>query len=192
VKKSEESNTDADGEEEALAEEEVEIPEALRDLPEGYAISPQTAYLMSSLLQGVVRHGTGWRAKSLKRPVGGKTGTTNDLYDAWFIGFTPDLVAGTWVGFDQEAPLGKHETGSRAASPIFVNFMKEVYNDRPVDAFPTPEGIVFAKIDALTGLLATPDQKENVIYEAFREGSAPTKTAGQAEVNAGSLFREEF
>lgn len=170
----------------------VELPDSLKELPPGYAISPQTAYLMTSLMQGVVQHGTGWRAKALKRPVGGKTGTTNDLYDAWFIGFTPDLVAGTWVGFDQEAPLGKHETGSRAASPIFVNFMKDVYEGQPVKDFPIPDGIVFAKIDAKTGLLAAPDQTEDVIFEAFKEGTAPTKMASQAEVETGIFLREEF
>lgn len=170
----------------------VELPDSLKDLPPSYAISPQTAYLMTSLLQGVVQHGTGWRAKALKRPVGGKTGTTNDLYDAWFIGFTPDLVAGAWVGFDQEAPLGKHETGSRAALPVFVDFMKDVYEDQPVKDFPVPDGIVFAKIDAKTGLLAVPDQTEDVVFEAFKEGTAPTKMASQAEVETGIFLREEF
>ena len=187
---------DIEGEEKKEGEPEeiegVQLPDSLKNLPEGYAISPQTAYLMTSLMQGVVQHGTGWRAKVLKRPVGGKTGTTNDLYDAWFIGFTPDLVAGTWVGFDQEAPLGKHETGSRAASPIFVDFMKNVYEDQPVKDFPIPEGIVFAKIDAKTGLLAGPDQSENVIFEAFKEGTAPEKMASQAEVETGIFLREEF
>lgn len=170
----------------------VELPESLLNLPPEYAITPQTAYIMANLLQGVVQHGTGWRAKALKRPVGGKTGTTNDLYDAWFVGFTPDLVTASWVGFDQEAPLGKNETGSRAAAPIFVDFMKEVYEDRPVETFPIPEGIVFAKIDAKTGLLAAPDQEGKVIFEAFVEGTAPTKTAMQTEVESGMFLREEF
>lgn len=176
---------------EQVKPKEMELPEALRNLPEGYAISPQTAYHMSSLLQGVVQHGTGWRAKALKRPVAGKTGTTNDLYDAWFVGFTPDLVTGTWVGFDQEQPIGKHETGSRAASPIFVNFMKEVYEGRPVEAFPIPEKIVFARIDAKSGLLAPPAQKENVIFEAFTEGTVPTKQADQV-IDDAKIFRDEF
>ena len=170
----------------------VELPESLLNLPPEYAITPQTAYIMTNLLQGVVQHGTGWRAKALKRPVGGKTGTTNDLYDAWFVGFTPDLVTASWVGFDQEAPLGKNETGSRAAAPIFVDFMKEVYEERPVETFPIPEGIVFAKIDARTGLLASPGQEEGVIFEAFAEGTAPTKTAMQTEVESGMFLREEF
>lgn len=170
----------------------VELPEALLNLAPEYAITPQTAYIMTNLLQGVVQHGTGWRAKALKRPVGGKTGTTNDLYDAWFVGFTPDLVTASWVGFDQEAPLGKNETGSRAAAPIFVDFMKEVYKDKPVETFPIPEGIVFAKIEAKTGLLAAPDQEEKTIFEAFKEGTAPSKTAMQTEVESGMFLREEF
>ena len=172
----------------------VELPESLQNLSPEYAITPQTAYIMTNLLQGVVQHGTGWRAKALKRPVGGKTGTTNDLFDAWFVGFTPDLVTASWVGFDQEAPLGKNETGSRAASPIFVDFMKEIYEEKPVETFPIPEGIVFAKIDAKTGLLAAPGQEEGVIFEAFAEGTAPTKTAMQAEIDSGSamFLREEL
>ena len=170
----------------------VELPDSLKDLSPDYAITPQTAYIMTNLLQGVVQRGTGWRAKALKRPVGGKTGTTNDQYDAWFAGFTPDLVAVSWVGFDQEAPLGKNETGSRAASPIFVDFMKDIYEDMPVETFPIPEGIVFAKIDAKSGLLASPGQEDDVIFEAFAEGTAPRESAEQVEMGAGMFLREEF
>ena len=169
-----------------------ETPEALRNLPEGYAISPQTAYIMTSILEGVVQRGTGWRAKALGRPVAGKTGTTNDQYDAWFIGFTPDIVAGSWVGFDQEKPLGKHETGSRAAAPIFVDFMKEIYKDKPVEAFPVPDKIEFAKIDTKTGLLAAPDQTEDVIFECFKEGTAPTKAASEIIPQSVDFFRQDL
>ena len=76
-------------------------------------VSPETAYIITSLLEGVVRNGTGWRAKALGRPCAGKTGTTDDYSDAWFMGYTPDLITGVWVGFDQEKPLGKDETGNR-------------------------------------------------------------------------------
>jgi len=167
-------------------------PEALQNLPEGYAISPQTAYIMTNILEGVVQHGTGWRAKALERPVAGKTGTTNDQYDAWFLGFTPDLVAGAWVGFDQESPLGKNETGSRAAAPVFVDFMQEVYKDRPVEAFPVPPQIEFAKIDTKSGLLAPTDQKEDVIFECFREGTAPTKAASEVIPQSVDFFRQDL
>lgn len=169
-----------------------ELPDALKNLPEDHVISPQTAYIMTSLLENVVQRGTGWRAKALKRPVAGKTGTTNDLYDAWFMGFTPNLVTGTWVGFDQEQPLGKNETGSRAASPIFVNYMQEIYKDKPIEAFPVPEGIVFAKIDTKTGLLAAPSQAEDTFFECFREGTAPSKVAAEVIPQAGDFFRQDL
>ncbi len=98
-------------------------------------ISPETAYLVTNLMESVVRNGTGWRAKALGRPVAGKTGTTNDLKDAWFAGFVPQLVAVSWVGYDQERPLGHQETGSRAAAPAWVAFMKEAVKGMP------PQGI---------------------------------------------------
>lgn len=176
------------------SEEELleEIPEALQNLPEGYAITPQTAYIMTNILEGVVQHGTGWRAKVLGRPVAGKTGTTNDQYDAWFIGFTPDIVAGTWVGFDQENPLGKNETGSRVAAPIFVDFMKDIYKDKPVEAFPVPDKIEFAKIDKKSGLLAAPNQTKDVIFECFKEGTAPTKVASEIVPQSVDFFRQDL
>lgn len=163
--------------------------ESLKNLPQGYAISPQTAYIMTSILQGVVQNGTGWRAKQLERPVAGKTGTTNDLFDAWFAGFTPDLVTGTWVGFDQEAPLGKHETGSGAAAPIWVDYMKEIYKGRPVEDFPIPKGITFTRIDTNSGLLAPPKQEQDVIFECFKEGTAPKEFATQIKPESGQFFR---
>ncbi|MCK5513171.1 MAG: PBP1A family penicillin-binding protein, partial [Deltaproteobacteria bacterium] len=96
------------------------------------AISPQTSYIMTSLLKSVVEEGTGRKVKALHRPCAGKTGTTNDVRDAWFIGFTPHIIAGTWVGFDDEKPLGKHETGAVAASPIWLKFMQEVLEGTPM------------------------------------------------------------
>jgi penicillin-binding protein 1A len=137
-------------------------------------ISPQTAYLMTSMMESVVQQGTGRRARVLKRPLAGKTGTTNDYYDAWFLGYSPQLVAGVWVGFDDLKPLGKHETGSRAACPIWIGFMRQVLKGFPKSTFPVPAGIVFAKIDEKTGLLATPQTKK-VIFECFKEGSEPKK-----------------
>ena len=136
-------------------------------------IDSSTAYIMTSLLEGVVKFGTGRRVKELNRPVAGKTGTTNNLLDAWFVGYTPQYVTGVWVGLDEEAPLGKGETGSRAASPIWLGFMKRVLENEPVKAFQAPEGIVFAKIDADTGLLPVPESKD-VIFECFKDGTVPT------------------
>ncbi|MBW2412469.1 MAG: penicillin-binding protein, partial [Deltaproteobacteria bacterium] len=136
-------------------------------------IEKTTAYLMTHLLEGVVQYGTGWRAKALGRPAAGKTGTTNNLFDAWFMGYTPELITGVWVGFDDEAPLGKSETGSRAASPIWLGFMKEVLDGNPVKVFPVPEGVVFTQIDAETGLLPIPESKKTV-FVCFKEGTVPT------------------
>ncbi|UCF93791.1 MAG: PBP1A family penicillin-binding protein [Desulfobacterales bacterium] len=136
-------------------------------------IEETTAYLMTHLLEGVVKYGTAQRVKALNRPVAGKTGTTNNLFDAWFIGYTPDYVTGTWVGFDDEAPLGKFETGSRAASPIWLEFMQKILANEPVHAFPVPEGVVFTKIDADTGLLPIQESK-NTVFVCFKEGTEPT------------------
>jgi penicillin-binding protein 1A len=144
-------------------------------------IEKNTAYIMTSLLEGVVKWGTGRRVRALKRPVAGKTGTTNNLYDAWFVGYTPRYITGTWVGFDEEGPLGKGETGSRAASPIFLGFMKRVLKDKPIRVFQVPEGVVFAKIDAETGLLPIPETKKTV-FECFKEGTVPTDYTKKPDV----------
>ncbi len=137
-------------------------------------IEENTAYIVTSLLQSVVKDGTGWRVKALNRPVAGKTGTTNNLDDAWFVGYTPGYVTGVWVGFDEEKSLGLDETGSRAASPIWLAFMRAILKDKPVRAFAVPSGVVFAKIDAETGLLAIPESRRT-IFECFKEGTAPTE-----------------
>jgi len=147
-----------------------------------------TAYIMTSLLEGVVNNGTGWRAKELKRPAAGKTGTTNNLYDAWFVGYTTQYITGVWVGLDEEAPMGKSETGSRAASPIWLGFMQRALEDKPVEVFQPPEGVVFAKIDADTGLLPIAESKD-VIFECFKEGTVPTEfTKAPGEISEKSDF----
>ena len=134
-------------------------------------ISPQTAYIMTNLLKGVVQNGTGSRAQALGRPCAGKTGTTNNYVDAWFIGYTPEIVTGVWVGFDEgNQPLGENETGSQAALPIWVQFMKEALKHKEVLDFPVPEGIVFVNIDSKTGLPATPNSTR-IIPESFKEDS---------------------
>ncbi|HIJ56447.1 MAG TPA: PBP1A family penicillin-binding protein [Deltaproteobacteria bacterium] len=141
-------------------------------------IEETTAYLMTSLLQSVVESGTGWRVKALGRPAAGKTGTTDHLHDAWFIGYTPQYITGVWVGFDDEKPLGFNETGSRAASPIWLGFMKEILKDKPVGTFRIPNGVVFTKIDPDTGLLPAQEEK-SVVFEVFKEGTSPTENAGR-------------
>jgi penicillin-binding protein 1A len=137
-------------------------------------IEKDTAFLMTSLLESVVQHGTGQRMKALGRPSAGKTGTTNDMYDAWYVGYTPDMVTGVWVGFDTEAPLGKAETGASAASPIWLGFMKRALAGVPVRNFEPSEGIVFAKIDAETGLLPVPESRKT-IFECFKDGTVPVE-----------------
>ncbi len=138
------------------------------------SISQETAYVMTDLLKAVVKEGTGWRVRSLKRPLTGKTGTTDDLMDAWFVGFNPTLVTGAWVGYDYSKPMGKGETGSRAASPIWLYFMREVLKGKPKIPFQHPGGVVISKIDAKTGLLASPFSKKTS-FQAFKKGTEPAR-----------------
>ena len=114
-------------------------------------ISPGVAYTITSLLQSVVEHGTGKKVKVLNRPVAGKTGTTNNFVDAWFMGYTPELVTGVWVGKDKDEPLGRNETGSRAAIPIWLQFMQEALANKPVTNFQMPSEIQYLKILPETG-----------------------------------------
>ncbi len=151
------------------------------------AMEPQTAYVMNKLLQGVVQNGTGRRARALGRPTGGKTGTTNNLNDAWFMGFVKGLTTGVWIGYDSEKPLGNHETGARAALPIWVSFMKKALSNSAPENFPIPEGVEFARIDAETGLLATPSTK-NAIFEVFKVGTAPTEVSTRGGSTGGENF----
>jgi len=148
-------------------------------------ISPELAFLTTSLLRAVVvdPRGTGWRLKDLNRPLAGKTGTTNDQADAWFLGYSADIVTGTWVGHDETAFLGYGETGSRAAAPIWVDYMREALKDRPRLNFPVPDPIVFARVDRKTGLLAGADSK-GFVFEAFLKGTAPTERADSARTTA--------
>lgn len=111
-------------------------------------MSPEVAYTVTSMLESVVQHGTGRQVRALERPAAGKTGTTNDFHDAWFIGYTPEIVAGVWVGFDNQASLGRRESGGRVAAPIWLSFMKEALKGQPVTDFPIPPGIRFVLQDA--------------------------------------------
>lgn len=145
-------------------------------------IRPQTAYLTTSLLRAVVddRDGTGGRAKAIGRDVAGKTGSSSGYFDAWFIGYTPQITTGVWVGFNQEKSIGKGEVGGRAALPIWVDYMKAAHEELPQMTFPVPEGIVFANIDAETGLLASTKSK-SVVRQAFLEGTEPSSVKAQKE-----------
>lgn len=144
-------------------------------------IDKSTAYIMTSLLESVVKSGTGRKALELNRPAAGKTGTTNNLNDAWFVGYTPQYTAGVWIGFDEESSLGKGETGGTTACPIWLEFMKKALVSKPVQVFDVPEGIVFAKVDAVTGRLAGP-KNQNSIFECFKEGNLPPDPATQPDL----------
>jgi penicillin-binding protein 1A len=152
-------------------------------------ISKETAYVMTDLLKAVIQEGTGWRMKALQRPAAGKTGTTNNLRDAWFIGYTPELVTGVWVGYDDQKAMGKGETGSRAASPLWLYFMSRVLKGQPVVDFEVPDGVVFAKIDTNTGLLAGP-YSEKTILQTFKEGTEPTEYSPKPKsAKSGQFFQ---
>jgi penicillin-binding protein 1A len=157
------------------------------------AIEKDTAFIMTSLLESVVQQGTAQRVKALGRPSAGKTGTTNDMYDAWYIGYTPDLVTGVWVGLDTEGMLGKNETGAVAAAPIWLGFMKRALTNVPIRSFEPPEGVVFAKIDAETGLLPIPESRKT-IFECFKEGTVPmeySKRPGEVK-EAADYFKKDL
>jgi penicillin-binding protein 1A len=141
-------------------------------------MNPGTAYIVSDMLQGVVESGTAREAKKLGRPAAGKTGTTNDSMDAWFVGFTPDLVVGVWVGFDAERSLGSY-TGGRAATPIWTAFMQRALEGRPVRDFAKPDEVTIVRVDAATGLLAVRGRSSRM--QAFVAGTEPTHAAPPPE-----------
>ncbi len=146
------------------------------------AIKADVAYVMTYLLEGVTESGTGAAAATLKRPVAGKTGTTDDLADAWFIGFSPSIVSGVWVGYDQKRSLGERETGSRAALPIWIDFMQAAHEGRPVEKFQRPANVVYVPIDRKTGLRATVDSRcTDTFLEAFVEGTEPGASCSEIE-----------
>ena len=148
-------------------------PPQLPEIRERVA-DPRIAYQIVHMLEGVIQRGTGRRARDLGRPLAGKTGTTNDSRDAWFIGFSPDLVAGVWVGFDRPRSLGRRETGASVALPVWKAFMKEALEGQPPIPFRTPPGVNLVRVDARTGLLPGPATK-TVITEAFLPGTEPTR-----------------
>lgn len=146
-------------------------PPELPDLRPQVA-DPRHAFQMVNMLQGVIERGTAVAARELGRPLAGKTGTTNDAKDAWFVGFSPDLVAAVFVGFDQPASLGAKETGASVALPIWISFMKGALDGTPPVPFRTPPGILLVQIDAATG--RRPDAGSRVVIsEAFLPGTEP-------------------
>ncbi|HSN05314.1 MAG TPA: PBP1A family penicillin-binding protein [Nitrospira sp.] len=143
-------------------------------------ITKETAYLITNMMEDVIQKGTGQAAKLLARPIAGKTGTTNEYLNAWFIGGAPNLVAGVYVGFDDRRPLGEGETGARSALPIWIQFMKEALLKLPVAPFEIPDGVTFVKVDPSTGLLESETEQEGEgkgTVELFAKGSEPTQAA---------------
>ena len=152
-------------------------------------MDPRIAFVMTHLMTEVVTFGTGHGAKSLGRPAAGKTGTTNDSIDAWFMGFTPHVVTGVWVGYDNQKSLGPGETGARAALPIWLSFMKDAVKPYPPMDFPVPQGVVFENIDPNTGKLAAANSS-TAIKEAFISGTEPTVEG--AAVERESKMQSDF
>jgi penicillin-binding protein 1A len=148
------------------------------------AIRADTAYIMTSLLRGVVQRGTAARAASLRRPIAGKTGTTNDMTDAWFIGYEPGLAAGVWLGYDDKRKsLGRHEEGSRAALPIWMDFWAAVMKDKPVEDFAVPGNIVFVPVDSYG--YAVPPGTPGARMEPFIAGTEPRwSPAGTVDISS--------
>jgi penicillin-binding protein 1A len=145
-----------------------EIPDARPQV-----LDPATAYQMVSMLEGVVNRGTGTAVKAVGKPLAGKTGTTNEGRDVWFMGFSPDLVAGVYLGFDQPRSLGEKATGGRYAAPIFRDFMMEALKNEPATPFRVPPGIRLVRVDYYSGERAAPGAGK-VIWEAFKPGTEPT------------------
>jgi penicillin-binding protein 1A len=150
-----------------------QTPPLLDDLRD-QVIDPRTAYQMVSMLNGVVERGTGRRIGELGLPLGGKTGTTNESLDTWFVGFAPDLAVGVFVGFDEPRSLGKRETGSSVPAPIFKDFMARAFENRSVEPFRVPSGIKLVRVDPDTGYVAEPGARSHIL-EAFKTDNDPPK-----------------
>jgi penicillin-binding protein 1A len=139
-------------------------------------ISKETAYLVTNMMEDVIQKGTGQAARTIGRPIAGKTGTTDEFINAWFIGGAPNLITGVYVGFDDRRSLGETESGAHAALPIWINFMQTALKPLPVVAFTIPEGITFVKVDPATGLLEDGQEDQASTVELFTKGSEPTQT----------------
>ncbi len=135
-------------------------------------VDPHTAYQVTSILEGAVRRGTGYEVSKVGKPLAGKTGTTNDEKDAWFVGFSPDLAVGVFVGFDTPTPMGKGETGGGVAAPIFRDFMKVALADKPATPFRIPPGIKLVRVNPITGMRADPGEPKTIM-EAFKPNDEP-------------------
>ena len=168
-----------------------DVPLPPREAPRD-VMTPAEAYVLTSMLTSVVDHGTARRARELRRPLAGKTGTSNEVRDAWFCGYSPEVVAGVWVGFDDRRPLGRRESGARSALPIWIDVMRTAHEGRPRVDFPMPSGVSTARIDPATGLLAY-EGREDAIDEVFLDGTVPTEMAQAPDVlDSNSFLMQQF
>jgi penicillin-binding protein 1A len=162
------------------------ILEDNRAIQKDEVLSAQTAYIMVSMMRSVVDSGTGQRARwmGFSRPAGGKTGTTNNFCDNWFVGYTPQITAGAWVGFDEKLSIGRGQDGAKNGVPIWTEFMIAAHDSLPIEDFDEPEGIVHADVCLESGQLAT-DRCVRVRNEVFVQGTEPTVTC-QMHPSAGA------
>lgn len=149
-------------------------PDTQRITPAEQVMDPRVNYIINDIMNDVIWKGTGRRARALKRhDIGGKTGTTNDSKDAWFVGFNPEVLTSVWIGMDDYTTLGRWEYGGNAALPVWIDFMKVALDGKPEQRLPQPDGMVSLRIDPKTGRLARQGDK-NAIFEIFRQEKAPT------------------
>ena len=149
-----------------------------------------TAYQITSMMEGVVQAGTATVVKEVGKPIAGKTGTTNDEKDAWFIGFSPDIVVGIYIGYDKPRNLGKGATGGHLAAPVARDFLKLALADKPAIPFKVPAGIKLIRVDQISGMRAGPGEGGRTILEAFKPGTAPPdnySVIGVADADGRSL-----
>jgi penicillin-binding protein 1A len=164
-------------------------PQLVDDRPQ--IIDSMTAYQMTHIMEGVIERGTAMKLKVLNRPIAGKTGTTNDEKDAWFIGFTPDLVVGAYIGFDNPSPLGHGETGGNVSAPVVRDFFKIALADQPPIPFRAPPGIKLVRVNLKTGLPATPGDPK-AIMEAFKPTQEPLGAVASDTEGGDGLAAEEY
>jgi penicillin-binding protein 1A len=146
-------------------------------------LDPLTAYQMTSMLEGVVQRGTATVVKEVGKPLAGKTGTTNDAKDVWFVGFSPDLAVGVYLGFDKPRSLGSSATAGQYAAPVFRDFMKLALKDKPATPFRVPAGIKLISVDPRTGMRSS---GAGAILESFKPGTAPPDSYSVIGVAAGA------
>lgn len=149
-------------------------------------LDPLTAYQTTSILEGVIQRGTGQAIKAVGKPLAGKTGTTNDAKDVWFVGFSPDLAVGVYLGYDKPRSLGDNATAGQYAAPVFRDFMQMALKDKPATPFRVPPGIKLIRISAATGLRAGSDEGGNVILESFKPGTAPPDSYSVSGYSGGN------